>query len=44
MNKNAIEDSFARVGYHQDAEYAVNEQIKWVFRNLRFTPLADVVQ
>ena len=28
MNKNAIEDSFARVGYHQDAEYAVNEQIK----------------
>lgn len=28
MNANAIEDSFVRVGYHQDAEYAVNEQIK----------------
>lgn len=28
MNENAIEDSFVRVGYHQDAEYAVNEQIK----------------
>lgn len=28
LGKNAIEDSFARVGYHQDAEYAINEQIK----------------
>ncbi len=28
MNGNPPEDSFARVGYTKDAEYAVNEQIK----------------
>lgn len=28
MNGQPIEDSFARVGYAKDAEYAVNEQIK----------------
>ena len=28
MNGQPIEDSFARVGYAQDAEYAVNEQVK----------------
>ena len=29
MNGQPIEDSFARVGYAKDAEYAVNEQIKY---------------
>lgn len=28
MNGQPPEDSFARVNYHKDAEYAVNEQIK----------------
>lgn len=29
MNGQPIEDSFARVGYAKDAEYAVNEQVKY---------------
>lgn len=29
MNGQPIEDSFVRVGYAKDAEYAVNEQIKY---------------
>ena len=28
MNGQPIEDSFARVGYAKDAEYAINEQVK----------------
>lgn len=28
MNGSPPEDSFVRVGYTKDAEYAVNEQIK----------------
>lgn len=30
MNGQPIEDSFARVGYAKDAEYAINEQVKSV--------------
>ena len=28
LNGQPVEDSFARVGYTRDSEYAVNEQIK----------------
>lgn len=38
MNGQPPEDSFARVGYHKDAEYAVNEQVKCVQQQQHLYP------